>query len=66
MNKQANSTSFYDQSAEKVLERLKVDQQKGLSEREVNVRYEQHGPNRIHEAKRRGSWKGVNCWIRMI
>ena len=56
MNKQANSTSSYDQPAEKVLEILKVDQQKGLNEEEVHVRYEQHGPNRLHEAKRRSPW----------
>jgi len=56
MNKKADSTSPYDQPTEKVLEILKVDQQKGLSEGEVHVRYAQHGPNRLHEAKRRSPW----------
>ena len=37
MDKQANSTSSYYQPAEKVLEILKVDQQKGLSEEEVRL-----------------------------
>ncbi len=45
--------SFYSDAKEAVIQKLKTDVQKGLSNEEVKSRREKHGPNRLREKKKK-------------
>lgn len=50
-------TAYYTQSIEEVLKGLKVDPERGLSVRQVTRRQNQHGFNRLRQAKRKSAWR---------
>ena len=52
-------SSYHSRSAAQVLETMDVEQSRGLTEQDVTRRLDQHGPNKLREAKRRGIWEIV-------
>jgi len=57
MSKEERTQNYFSLQVEQVLENFKVDPEQGLNEEEVRRRIEQHGPNRIREAKTRSVWR---------
>ncbi len=57
---QESQTNYYELPYQDVIEQLKTEARKGLSETEVNQRYEQYGANEL-EAKPGKPW-----WLRFI
>lgn len=60
MEKEAPPKSYYEIPHQEVIEQLKTDAEKGLSQTEVNQRYEKYGTNEL-EAKPGKSW-----WLRLL
>ena len=52
-------SSYHSRSAAQVLQTLKVEQGRGLTEQEVRRRLDRYGPNKLRQAKRRGIWQIV-------
>jgi len=52
-------SSHHSRPAARVLQTLEVEQGRGLTEQEVRRRFDQHGPNKLREAKRRSIWEIV-------
>ena len=64
------SSPFHADSAQEVLTRLDVDPAQGLTEQDVTERRQQHGDNRLREARRQPAWriwlnqfKSVVIWV---
>jgi len=49
--------AYHAATVERVLEMLNVTPGHGLSRQEVQRRFDQHGPNKLREAKRRTAWQ---------
>ncbi len=65
-----HSNPIHAADDQELLTRLKVDPEHGLTEQDVTERRQQHGENRLHEARRQPAWrillnqfKSVVIWV---
>jgi Ca2+-transporting ATPase len=56
MSEQDQKFYYHSQSTEQVLNAINVDPDRGLSVRDFRRRFEEYGPNKLREAKRRSVW----------
>jgi Ca2+-transporting ATPase len=59
MNAPGQKSSYHNMAVEQVFEIMNVGPSQGLSEREVRRRIDQHGRNKLREARRRTAWQIV-------
>ncbi|MGD9307406.1 MAG: cation-translocating P-type ATPase [Desulfobacterales bacterium] len=59
MNERDQKFSYHSHSVKQVLETMDVEPDRGLTDREVRLRFDKYGPNKLREAKRRSVWEMV-------